>query len=109
MSNKPDRLTAMQQIIDAVQQEFPLYQQDTFVCGPNNTCVGCPKKLMELVDSELSYWQHPYHPRSTNSTDLANCAKTCAALWCAMVESRSLSGKNPPADLVVEREKKALE
>lgn len=58
MSNKPDRLTAMQQIIDAVQQEFPLYQQDTFVCGPNNTCVGCPKKLMELVDSELSYWQH---------------------------------------------------
>jgi len=35
MSNKPDRLTAMQQIIDAVQQEFPLYQQDTFVCGPN--------------------------------------------------------------------------
>ncbi|EPM4292702.1 hypothetical protein ACTJ2N_001880 [Vibrio fluvialis] len=58
MSNKPDRLTAMQQIIDAVQQEFPLYQQDTFVCGPNNTCVGCPKKLMELVDSELCYWQH---------------------------------------------------
>ncbi|EKO3432278.1 hypothetical protein NTH35_003869 [Vibrio fluvialis] len=58
MSNKPDRLTAMQQIIDAVQQEFPLYQQDTFVCGPNNTCVGCPKKLMELVDSKLSYWQH---------------------------------------------------
>ncbi|MBY7763163.1 hypothetical protein KW426_01300 [Vibrio fluvialis] len=58
MSNKPDRLTAMQQIIDAVQQEFPLYQQDTFVCGPNNTCVGCPKKLMELVGSELSYWQH---------------------------------------------------
>ncbi|ENM6577179.1 hypothetical protein KW414_06865 [Vibrio fluvialis] len=58
MSKKPDRLTAMQQIIDAVQQEFPLYQQDTFVCGPNNTCVGCPKKLMELVDGELSYWQH---------------------------------------------------
>ncbi|MGY3953825.1 hypothetical protein [Aeromonas salmonicida] len=30
MSRKPDRITAMQQIIDAVKQEFPLYQPDTF-------------------------------------------------------------------------------
>lgn len=58
MSKKPDRITAMQQIIDAVQAEFPLYQEDTFKCGPDNTCIGCPKKLMELVDTELSYWQH---------------------------------------------------
>ena len=41
----------MQQIIDAVKQEFPLYQPDTFKCGPDNTCIGCPKKLMELVDT----------------------------------------------------------
>ncbi|MBS2782306.1 hypothetical protein [Aeromonas salmonicida] len=33
MSRKPDRITAMQQIIDAVKQEFPLYQPDTFKCG----------------------------------------------------------------------------
>lgn len=58
MTQKPDRITAMQQIIDAVQAEFPLYQDDTFKCGPDNTCIGCPKKLMELVDTELSYWQH---------------------------------------------------
>ena len=53
MSIKPDRITAMQQIIDAVKAEFPLYQQDTFTCGPDNSCVGCPKKLMDLVDIEL--------------------------------------------------------
>ncbi|MGF1699533.1 hypothetical protein L4D09_04335 [Photobacterium makurazakiensis] len=58
MTQKPDRITAMQQIIDAVKLEFPLYQEDTFVCGPDNSCLGCPKKLMELVDSDLSYWQH---------------------------------------------------
>jgi len=58
MNKKPDRITAMQKIIDAVIEEFPLYNEDTFVCGPNNTCLGCPKKLMELVDSDLSYWQH---------------------------------------------------
>lgn len=57
MSNKPDRMTAMQQIIDAVKAQFPLYQEDTFRCGPNNTCIGCPKKLMEMVDMELTYWQ----------------------------------------------------
>lgn len=58
VSRKPDRITAMQQIIDAVKQEFPLYQPDTFKCGPDNTCIGCPKKLMELVDTDLSYWQY---------------------------------------------------
>ncbi|HDZ9260086.1 TPA: hypothetical protein RUZ22_003541, partial [Vibrio cholerae] len=58
MSKKPDRITAMQQIIDAVKDEFPLYNEDTFKCGTDNSCIGCPKKLMELVDSELSYWQH---------------------------------------------------
>lgn len=58
VSRKPDRITAMQQIIDAVKQEFPLYQPDTFKCGPDNGCIGCPKKLMELVDTDLSYWQY---------------------------------------------------
>ncbi|KMV31613.1 hypothetical protein L4D00_10725 [Photobacterium swingsii] len=58
MSKKPDRMTAMQQIIDAVKQEFPIYQEDTFVCGPDNSCMGCPKKLMELVDTDLTYWEH---------------------------------------------------
>ncbi|EPF2929154.1 hypothetical protein ACSL9C_002020 [Vibrio navarrensis] len=58
MRRKPDRITAMQEIIDAVKEEFPLYHEDTFKCGTENNCIGCPKKLMELVDSELSYWQH---------------------------------------------------
>lgn len=58
MSKKPDRITAMQQIIDAVKKEFPLYDSDTFVCGIDNSCIGCPKKLMELVDTDLTYWQY---------------------------------------------------
>ncbi|WPC75822.1 hypothetical protein [Vibrio porteresiae] len=58
MNKKPDRITAMRQIIEAVKAEFPLYQADTFICGPDNECIGCPKKLMELVDTELTYWEH---------------------------------------------------
>ena len=28
------------------------------LCGPDNSCIGCSKKLMELVDTDLSYWQY---------------------------------------------------
>ena len=58
MTKKPDRITAMREIIEAVKAEFPIYSPDTFVCGPDNSCIGCPKKLMELVDSDLSYWEN---------------------------------------------------
>ncbi len=55
---KPDRVTAMRQIIDEVKAEFPLYEPSTFICGSNIDCQGCPKKLLELVDGEISYWEH---------------------------------------------------
>lgn len=91
MSRKPDRMTAMQQIIDAVKAEFPLYQPDTFKCGPDNTCIGCPKKLMELVDTDLCYWQYQIdrgiRRPSTSSTASARCARISAGLWCAMAAS----------------------
>ncbi|MGR5117631.1 hypothetical protein ACPV5L_03435 [Vibrio astriarenae] len=57
MTLKPDRTTAMLQIIEQVKTTLPLYDEDTFVCGPDNSCIGCPKKLMELVESEVSYWE----------------------------------------------------
>lgn len=58
MSLKPNRITAMRSIIEQAKLELPLYEQDTFFCGPEGSCIGCPKKLMDLVDSELSYWEH---------------------------------------------------
>ncbi|WP_285163389.1 hypothetical protein [Shewanella goraebulensis] len=54
---KPDRTTAMQNIISQVKSEFPLTEPETFVFGPEGSCQGCPKKLLELVDSEISYWE----------------------------------------------------
>ncbi|CAM4402609.1 hypothetical protein [Vibrio agarivorans] len=57
MTLKPDRTTAMLQIIEQVKTTLPLYDEDTFVCSPDNSCIGCPKKLMELVESEVSYWE----------------------------------------------------
>ena len=50
---KPDRATAMRQIIAQVKTEFPLYEPATFICGANTDCAGCPKKLLEMVDGEI--------------------------------------------------------
>jgi hypothetical protein len=58
MSFKPDRITAMKGVIDKVKRELPLYESDTFVCSPTGSSISCPNELMELVDSEFSYWEH---------------------------------------------------
>ncbi|WP_394250086.1 hypothetical protein [Vibrio profundi] len=55
---KPNLETAMHQLIADVKEQFPLEDPETFVCGPQGECVGCPKKLLELVDTELTYWEH---------------------------------------------------
>ncbi len=57
MSKKPDLKSAMLQLIEQVKDELPLYEPATFVCGPDGNCIGCPKKLMELVDTEVCYWE----------------------------------------------------
>ncbi len=88
VSRKPDRMTAMQQIIDAVKAEFPLYQPDTFKCGPDNTCIGCPKKLMELVDTDLCYWQYQIDRGIPPSFDELNrFGKMCKNIRRALVRN----------------------
>ncbi|MDW1761654.1 hypothetical protein R7E79_04890 [Vibrio sp. Vb2135] len=57
MKVKPDRMTAMRSIIEQVKAELPIYEPETFVCGPEGQCIGCPKKLLEMVDSEVTYWE----------------------------------------------------
>ncbi|TEW54866.1 hypothetical protein E2R68_06760 [Psychromonas sp. RZ22] len=91
MDRKPNRVTAMQQIIDAVQLEFPIYQEDTFKCGPDNTCTGCPKKLMELVDTELTYWQHEINTGCTPTfDDIAKFGKMCKNIRRSLVRNNRI-------------------
>ncbi len=35
MSRKPDRTSALRMIIEQVKRELPLYEEDAFVCGPD--------------------------------------------------------------------------
>ncbi|ARD20888.1 MULTISPECIES: hypothetical protein [Shewanella] len=78
MNKKPDRITAMQQIMTQVKATFPLTEPDTFVCGPEGNCQGCPKKLLELVDSEISYWEAAIeHGNTPQLGDISRFAKLC--------------------------------
>ncbi|MBT0083482.1 hypothetical protein J4H73_03350 [Vibrio alginolyticus] len=91
MRKKPDRITAMQQIIDAVKDEFPLYNEDTFKCGTDNSCIGCPKKLMELVDSELLYWQHQLNRGISPTFDeIYSFGKMCKNVRRALVRNKRI-------------------
>lgn len=81
----------MQQIIDAVKNEFPLYQTDTFKCGPDNDCIGCTKKLMELVDSDLTYWQHQIELGIAPTFDeISRFAKMCKNIRRALVRNNRI-------------------
>ncbi|MBF9002518.1 hypothetical protein [Vibrio nitrifigilis] len=94
MSKKPDRSTAMRLIIEVVKSEFPLYQADTFVCGPDNECIGCPKKLMELVDTELTYWEYAIERGEIPTFDELNrFGKMCKNVRRGLVRNKRLPQK----------------
>ncbi|MEL0660124.1 hypothetical protein V6255_13360 [Psychromonas arctica] len=91
MNKKPDRMTVMQNIIDAVKADFPLYQEDTFKCSPNNSCTTCTKKLMELVDTEIVYWEHEINRGNSPTFDELNrFGKLCKNIRRALVKDNRI-------------------
>ncbi|MCT7940790.1 MULTISPECIES: hypothetical protein [Shewanella] len=75
---KPDRSAAMKMLIAQVLQAFPLDNPELAVCGSGKTCEGCPKKLLEIVDSEIRYWQSELdHGETPTFGDIEKLAKLC--------------------------------
>ncbi|KJF82404.1 hypothetical protein C0W92_07435 [Photobacterium angustum] len=92
MNKKPDRKTAMLSIISQVKEQFPLYDESTFVCGPDNKCVGCPKKLLELVDTDLTYWESAISRGETPQFDeIRRFGKLCNNVRRALVRNNIIS------------------
>lgn len=89
MKVKPDRMTAMRSIIEQVKAELPIYEPETFVCGPEGQCIGCPKKLLEMVDSEVTYWESAMErgivPQFDEIRRLAKCARMFVVVWCEIM------------------------
>lgn len=55
MTKKPDCTSAMQKLITEVRGDFPFNVPEANICGIS--CIGCPKKLLEIVDTELCDWE----------------------------------------------------
>jgi len=76
MSRKPDLASAMINLIEEVRGVFPFYEPDSNICG--DSCEGCPKKLLELVDGELCYWEDQVkHGTAPTFDELNRVGKLC--------------------------------
>ncbi|MCF4172652.1 hypothetical protein [Vibrio sp. McD22-P3] len=88
MTSKPSLTDATLQLISDVKKQLPLYSEDTFVCGPDNSCIGCPKKLMELVETEVSYWESALSRGITpNFEELRRFGKLCSSVKRGLVRN----------------------
>ncbi|WP_093328753.1 hypothetical protein [Thalassotalea agarivorans] len=73
---KPDRITAMRDLIIEVRNEFPFALPEAEICA--GKCVGCPKKLLELADTELTHWETELDAGETPSFgEIARLGKMC--------------------------------
>ena len=52
---KPNTSIAMQQLITQIQTSLPFDKSEHEIC--EGKCVGCPKKMLEYIGSELDHYQ----------------------------------------------------
>lgn len=86
MNKKPDRQTAMLNIIKLVREDFPFYAPESQICG--DTCVGCPKKLLELAETEVIEWEHKLQiGEIPNFAEIDRFAKLCRNIRRSLVRN----------------------
>ncbi len=90
MNKKPDRRSAMLNIINLVRDDFPFYAPESQICG--DTCVGCPKKLLELVEMEVIEWEFKLDRGEVPAFDeIDRFAKLCKNVRRSLVRNDVLS------------------
>ncbi|RBP77550.1 hypothetical protein DET47_11375 [Shewanella putrefaciens] len=52
---KPNTQIAMQSLINQIKETIPLNLEEAQLC--QGQCLGCSKKMLEMLDAEISYWQ----------------------------------------------------
>jgi len=74
---KPNTSIAMQRLIEQIQSALPFEMPEHEICA--GKCVGCPKKMLEYIGSELDHYQcqlnNEIHPTLGEISDLARIAK----------------------------------
>jgi len=74
---KPSTSVAMQVLIEQIQTALPFEKPEYEICA--GKCVGCPKKMLEYMGSELDHYQcqldNAQTPTLGEISDLARIAK----------------------------------
>lgn len=52
---KPNTIVAMQQLLDSIRSNIPFGLKEADMC--QGICRGCSKKMIEMLDTEVSQWQ----------------------------------------------------
>ncbi|GCF88168.1 hypothetical protein [Shewanella sp. M-Br] len=52
---KPNTQIAMQTLINQIKETITLNLEEAQLC--QGQCLGCSKKMLEMLDAEISYWQ----------------------------------------------------
>lgn len=68
---KPNTQIAMQSLINQIKATIPLNLEEAQLC--QGQCLGCSKKMLEMLDVEISYWQ--YSDAIPSLKDLKNLEK----------------------------------
>ncbi|MDT3275390.1 hypothetical protein Q4Q54_18205 [Shewanella sp. SP2S2-4] len=68
---KPNTQIAMQSLINQIKATIPLNLEEAQLC--QGQCLGCSKKMLEMLDAEISYWQ--YSDAIPSLKDLKNLEK----------------------------------
>lgn len=90
MLKKPDCKTAMRDIITLVKADFPFDDPNINICG--DTCVGCPKKSIELVETEIMHWESVLERGEIPSfREISAFAKLCKNVRRGLVRNGLLS------------------
>lgn len=74
---KPNTSTAMRMLIEQIHDALPFEKPEHEICA--GKCVGCPKKMLEYIGSELDHYQCQLDNEETPTlgeiSDLARIAK----------------------------------
>jgi len=74
---KPAPITAMENLIGQIKAAMPFGMPEAELCS--GECIGCPKKLLEYLDTEVEYWESKLtdgeQPTLGDISRLAKCSK----------------------------------
>lgn len=87
MTRKPEPQVAMRQLIDQVRTAIPFDISEAELCA--GSCHGCPKKLIEYLDTELADWSDRLdHNETPLLGDVDRLGKTSRKIYNALQKNR---------------------